>query len=395
MSSSNSVRVAFIDEALYGVTPAAGNFETARFTSESLSGSPQTTESAMIRTDRLSSGQVVTGLDVGGSLNVELAKEAQLEKFMASAMMSNWASTAPVAVALTIDTATKSITRASGDFTADLHVGDMLKLTGFTNLVNNTVVMVTEIDSATVINFTSSATVVDEVGVGTSYQLADKISIGSIKKSFSMEKAFLDVPNKGLIYRGMLASKMSFKVAYGSIITGEFGFMGNDYKAVALAADMITNLRTINPPATSNAMNGSIDMPFLASSAVGTLDKVGFCVQEVGIELDNGLSAQNCIGTAAPAGYSAGQANIKINLSAYLSSANWDILSKKLTQESFAMGFVVKNGDGWYGFYLPAVQVTMDDPASGGQNQDVVLSMTGSAKVGSNGESALYLYRSN
>lgn len=67
MSSSNLVRVAFIEEVAYGVTPGAGNFETARFTSENLSGTPDTVESQQIRTDRMSSGQVVTGLQVAGT----------------------------------------------------------------------------------------------------------------------------------------------------------------------------------------------------------------------------------------------------------------------------------------------------------------------------------------
>jgi len=43
---------------------------------------------------------------------------------------------------------------------------------------------------------------------------------------------------------------------------------------------------------------------------------------------------------------------------------------------------------------MPAVQVSFDDPASGGQNQDVLISMTGTAKVGDAGESALTIYKS-
>ena len=73
MSSSNQVRIATIKESTYGVTPPAGNFKTARYTSESLSGTPETTESEQIRQDRLSSGQITVGLNVGGDLNGELA----------------------------------------------------------------------------------------------------------------------------------------------------------------------------------------------------------------------------------------------------------------------------------------------------------------------------------
>jgi hypothetical protein len=55
---------------------------------------------------------------------------------------------------------------------------------------------------------------------------------------------------------------------------------------------------------------------------------------------------------------------------------------------------MLKNSGGWYGFYLPQVQVSFEDPTSNGQNQDVMLDMTGTAKVGASGESALVIYRS-
>jgi len=55
MSSANLVRLTAIEETVYGETPVAGNFKTARFTSEALSGTPDTSESQSIRTDRLSS----------------------------------------------------------------------------------------------------------------------------------------------------------------------------------------------------------------------------------------------------------------------------------------------------------------------------------------------------
>ena len=69
------------------------------------------------------------------------------------------------------------------------------------------------------------------------------------------------------------------------------------------------------------------------------------------------------------------------------------MLPKKLTQEPFELGFMLKNSGGVYGFYIPALQVSFDDPNSAGQNQDVMLSMKGMAKVGDSGESALVIYK--
>lgn len=396
MSSSNLVRLTFIEEATIGETPVAGDFSTVRFTSESLSGTPTTTQSQQIRSDRMSSGQITTGLEVSGDVNFELAKDPAFEKILESAMLNSWDTQGIQAVDLEIDASAKTISRASGDFNATLDVGDFISLSGFSNSVNNVQAQVVAINSALEIKVVfneSAGAVVNEVGVGTSYKRADRLSIGAVKKSFSVEKAFLDLSNKAIIYRGQMANTLSLNVTYGEIINGTVGFNGTGYEPVDAAIEFITNGRTIEPASTSNALNGSIDMPFVNSSATGVLDEATFCIQSAAINLNNNFQPETCIGLAAPKDYSAGEASIEISLSAYLADANWDFLAKKLSQEPFALGFMVKNAGGFYGFYLPAVQTSFSDPSSGGANQQISLEMTGTAKVGANGESALYIYR--
>jgi hypothetical protein len=395
MSSSNLVRLAFIPETVYGVTPGAGNFKTARFVSEGLSGTPDTVESQQIRTDRMSSGQIVTGLTVGGDIGVELAREAAIDEFMSSAMMNTWNTVALVTTGLTVDATARTVTRTGGSFvTEGLVPGDHLTLGGFTDPENNTQIMVAEVVSATVLRFVGPQTMVNGTGVTTTYKRADRLVIGTTKRSFSLEKAFLDLTTKAILYRGMLASTMELNVAFGELVGGSFGFSGNDYVTADAAGEFMTNGRTIDAPATTNTFNGSVDMPFLGSSALGALDESGLDIQSVNFTLNNNLSAQNVIGDVAPRDYSAGTAAIEISLSAYLKDTAWPMLAKKLSQDSFSLGFMVKNTGGWYAFYFPAIQVSFDDPSSGGPNQDISLEMSGRAKVGPNGESALVIYRS-
>lgn len=393
-SSSNLVRVAFIEESVYGETPASGNFETARFTSEALSGSPQTVESKQIRIDRMSSGQVVTGLQVQGNMAYELAKETQLEKFMESAMYSAFTTLALVTVDLSYNSATRELTRASGNWTtAGIVKGDILTLAGFAAAANNTQVMVTSVDSATVIKISTPVGFVTEVGTGTTYKRLDKLTIGVTKKSFSMEKAFTDLTEKAILYKGMIVGSMDLNVNFGELISGTMGFFGNYNEAVSAAADFITDGRTINAPATTQTLNGSIDMPLLASGAIGVFGPSDFAIKNVSLKLDNNLSAQNVIGKVAPRDYTPGTAKIDIDMTAYLDDASWAIMPKKLTQDPFELGFMVKNSGGIYGFYIPALQVSFDDPSSAGQNQDVMFNMKGSAKVAVDGSSALVIYK--
>ncbi len=374
------------------LSAGTGEFKTARFISEQYSGSPETTESQQIRTDRMSSGQVVTGLTVAGGHSFELAKETALEDFMESAMFAAWVTTpATITASIALDATAKTMTVASGFTAAGFVVGDFVQLSNFASDANNVVVMVTAV-SDTVISYVGPegmATITESATI----TRGDKLAIGSTKKSLSIEKAFTDLTTKAINYRGMIASAMDLKVEYGSLISGSFEMSGNDYEPADSAAEFMSYLSYITAAATTDTMNGSVDMPFLATDVTNTWDTGDFCIQSLDMKLSNNLSVQTCIGRAAPENYNPGTANIEITLSSYLKDGNWDMLARKLTQESFGIGFVVQKGTSWYGFYMPAIQVSFDDPASAGANQDVSMDMTGQAKVGDAGESALTIYK--
>ena len=394
MSSSNRVRIAVIPETVYGETPVAGNFQEARYTSESLSGTPATTESQTIRSDRQASGQIVTGLEVGGDLSIEMAKEPMVDSFLESAMLSTWTTLAPIAVTVDIVAATKKLVRSAGNFVADgLVKGDFVTITGAAEAENNVLAAVKSV-TALEVELITQFPMEDETAIAITVTRADKIVVGTTQKSFSMEKSFLDLTTKAINYRGMVVDSLSIEASYGSTMTGTFTFMGNDYKAVSEAADAMTNGRTITAPATSPFLNGSIDMPIIAASAsTGALAADDLCIQNLSIELNNNYAALTCIGRAAPEGYDEGTARVGISMSTYLKDESWAFLPKKLTQEPFELLFAVKNQGGGYGFYLPAIQVSSDDPAAGGLDQQISLELEGQAKVGPLGESELTIYK--
>lgn len=369
------------------------DFKEARFTSEKYSGTPETTESAQIRTDRLSSGQVVTGLTVNGGHSIELAKEEAIEDFLESAMFNAWDETSITATrSMALDATAKTITCVTGSFvTEGLVVGDVILLSNFVDAGNNVPVMVTGV-ATLVLNFAGPSGMVTATESAT-YQRGDKLTIGTTKKSLTVEKCFTDLTTKALIYRGCLVSQLDLDVSYGSLITGSFDTQGNDYDNADAASEFASYDEYISDPATTQTLNGSVDMPFLTTNVSGSYAQDTFCIQSLKLSLSNNLSVQNCIGRSAPENYNPGTAQISVDLSAYLKDSNWDMLARKLSQETFALGFIVKNTDGWYGIFLPALQVSFDDPASGGQNQDVSMEMSGTAKVGSGGESALSIYR--
>ncbi len=372
-----------------------GEFRTARFISEAYSGTPETAASQQIRTDRMSSGQVVTGLTVQGTHSFELAKETAVEDMMESAMYNSWDVMDLITRDMTIDIDGLTITAVTGSFVNDgLKVGDFVDLANFTDAENNKTVMLTSVTDL-VLEFNGPAGMKDGAGTGTTLQRADKLTIGTSKKSLSIEKCFLDLTEKAINYKGMIANTMDLTVEYGSLIKGSFGFSGNGYEAVEDEDDFLTAAHYITAPETSNTLNGSVDMPFLSTDVGGEFATDSFCIQSLAVNMSNNLNPQNCIGRIEAEDYTPGTAAITVKLSSYLKNANWDLLAKKLSQESFAIGFQVSNADGWYAFYLPALQVSFDDPSSSGANQDISMDMSGTAKVGDDGGSALTIFRAS
>jgi hypothetical protein len=374
-------------------TGGSGSFQIARFTSEQYSGTPQTTESAQIRTDRMSSGQIVTGLSVEGGHNFELAKEQAIEDFMESAMFNNWQTSSQISGTFSLNLSTKKLIRTVGSFIDEgVKVGDFLQLGSFANSANNVVVMAMAVTDLEV-TFAHPPGMATASAEAATYQICDKLTIGTTKKSMTVEKTFTDLSNKALIYRGCLVSQMELNVEYGSLVNGSFQVMGNDYESADAANEFASYGEFFQESATTNSMNGSVDMPFVATNVTGSWEQDAFCLQNLNLSLNNNLQVQNCIGKAAPEDYSPGTAGITASLNSYLKDANWGMLAKKLSQEPFALGFMIKNVDGFYGFYIPALQVSFDDPQAGGANQEISMEMNGTCKVGAGGESSLNIYR--
>jgi hypothetical protein len=200
MSSGNLVSVILVPETEYGVkdTPLSGvTAETARFTSESLSGTPTTTESAAIRTDRMSSGQVVTGLEVGGSLEYELSSGVYFDNMFSAAMMSTFIAAATLAgetVTLTPDGTDDQLATLTivGDFTTiSADVGDIIQLVPASGAtVTVTVISVT---STTELEVATSAGEAAIVGATMDVEVPAHLVIGADQQSYTFGKSYLDV----------------------------------------------------------------------------------------------------------------------------------------------------------------------------------------------------------
>ena len=403
MSSSNLVKINYMEEAAYGIrpTPDSGTqLKTARFTSESLSGTPATTESEELRTDRMSSGQVVTGLEVTGGIDFELSPDAFFDDMFKGAMMNSWVDdeTLATSVELVPDSSDNQLaTLTLGSTFANLKAGALVKLEPVGE--DPIILSVVSVDTPSTV-FTVATSRNQEAVSSTTMDvtLPQYLDIGSTQVSYLIGKAYTDVIHSGSnqhsqTYTGELVSGFSLNAQYGSIVTGSLNFMGNGYLQEYPAFHQIVTAAggTVTAAGTTNALNASIDVPLVTSGGEATT----FCIESFAIELDNGLSSQNCIGKAAPTGYDLGTAGINISASIYNSDTSYDaFMPAKLTQTPVALTFVMMSGEGGYAFHLPAVQLSFPDPAGQGRDQSTMLEAAGVAKVGSGDiSSALRIYK--
>lgn len=404
MSSSNLVRLTYMKEAAYGVKPSplsGVTLNTARFTSESLSGTPATTESQELRVDRMSAGQVVTGLDVGGGIDFELAPDQFFDDYFEGAMMNEW--TAAVTVNATVDLVPNPANDQEAELTlgsafASLYPGAILKLepSGADPVIVSVISIDTPDTVFTVATMRGEAEITSET---MDVSLPPYLDIGAQQISFLNVKTYDDVLDgagpaaHGQTYLGELVSGFSLTAQYGSIVTGSFATLGNGYLQESPSFDqqVVTAGGTVVPAGTTNQLNASIDVPLVASGGESTT----FCIESFTIEMDNGLSARNCIGKQAPTGYDLGTATINISASIYNSESSYEaFMPAKLSQAPVSLTFVMQNMEGGYAYHLPAVQLSFPDPAATGRDQSTMLEASGVAKVGSSDiTSALRIYK--
>lgn len=414
MSSSNAVQIIMVPETTYGVTPALPTAPVlpVRFTSESLSGTPQTAESAEARADRMSGGQVVTGLDSGGDINSELSQSPTFDELFRMGMMSSWTGAAgivaPVAgtiAAVAGNDQLADITLTGVDFTdidgagTAVLPGDLLVFSGFANASNNgprQVVTATAAGVARVI--VPRGSVVAEAAVAVETEVPSYVEIGTEVHSATFSKAYTDVTHAASTdqhsqrYPGGLVNQIAVNMTWGQIITSVFSILANGYlqEVPSLAQQITAAGGTVPPSATDQPLNGSVDMPMVTVDGQPT----DFCIQSLNFTLNNNLQPQNCLGKIAPSKYNAGTAAIQVTAAIYLGDPSYDrFMPAKLTQAPVGMFFATSNMDGGYAFDFRAVQLSFPDPNSGGRDQQVMINAAGVAKVGPGGSSALRIYR--
>lgn len=374
-ASSNRAQVRYILESNFGVTPNTGNGTNLRVTGESLDFAIQTQTSQEIRADRQTTDVVQVSASASGGVNFEFSY-AEYDPLIEAALQGTWSHYGTnglgTAASVTIDsdagTLTWGVAPTGVNALTTLEVGQWVKVIApsdaadgaYLKIGSRTSTVITA-DAETPIPGMGSRSNVANVQIRSS-----RVKNGTTQRSFSIEKELSDI-GQFLLYRGMTASKMSMSFQSGNIVGGSFEFMGKD--AVRGDATALPGVPVASQ--TYDVANAVSGVGNIMEDGVALSDTF---IKSLSIDVDNGLRAQDAIGTLGAIGIGAGTLAASGNIEVYF--ADGTMYDKFRNNLATSLSWFVRDGAGnGYVMTLPKVKFSGGKINAGGLNQDVMLSM--------------------
>ena len=372
LASSSLVNVRAIKESTFGTTPVAGNPTVLRVTSESLSYDLTKKSSDEINSTRTVSSMVATGATVTGTLGQEV-HYAGIEPFLESTLQStfdefgtNGVGTASTSTAITATT----ITQVGGTSFATLKKGQWFRVTS-SGPNNGKILRVSASAAAptsTVINLDTNTPAVVSAVEGAIQVQAARLTHGTTQTSWTIERENTDI-GVFMAFKGCTPSKLSMKVASGSLSTVSFDFMGQS--ALEDTATMLPGTPVAAPTYDIHSgVSGATNAVWMDGAPVS-----GTYVKSVSLDFDNALRANDAIGTLGAVAIASGTISAKTTVEVYF--ADKDLFTKYRQNTSSSLIFATTDASGnGYIVTLPVCNIESWKSNAGGKDQDQMISMT-------------------
>lgn len=362
MSDANRMRLSYVEEVTFGVTPSA-NLTDVRHTGESLGLDTTTVDSAEIRSDRQIVDTARTSIQGAGDINFELSYAAYDDFLEAALLSAGWSS--PVTVG---PGATFSVATGSGDYTisdsgsgfGSIVVNQWVEMRGFTNAGNNGFAKVTAAAAGAITVKGNGNGVTEGAGATVTIVMGAQIVNGVTETSFSIEKHFVDLTTTYELLQGMEIDVLNLSIVADQLITGSFTFLGKDAQGD-----------------TSSAGTGYVTAP--ENEVMNAVDDVlkilenysEFPSTQVTLAVANNLRAKTQIAELGPIDIGTGTVNVTGTLQAYFQD-NTE-MDKYRNYTNTALSIIFEDGAGnAYVVDLPRVNLTAGRSVAGGQNTDII-----------------------
>ncbi|EBC7361207.1 hypothetical protein C8446_22885 [Salmonella enterica] len=370
----------YVLETTPGVTPTSPSWSPLRNTG----GIPALTRDSLVSNEldgsRETSSIRTGNKQISGEYAIELSAQSQ-DELLAGAMTSSWVAGSTVAgLSVTVDADAKTFTRAAGDFTTAVEVGDLVRFPGLTG-DNSKPFIVTAVSDLVVTGDAINHTLTDESAVTSDLVIADKLETGNLCKTYSILTWFkgrCGGADSYLITRGVEFTGFTIEQAVNAMVTGSFPFIGLNQEI--LSAPPAGSTFTVNFNAQPFA---SVDVSAFNGTAPLKL------IDTFTITNDNGTSAQFELGNDSVAFVERGRAANTFSLAGKL--YDMTLLNLFLNETQIELTSILAGPDGAMSFTLKRAELTSATPEIGGP-ESVTLSMEGQA-TGNQMQSSIVIQR--
>ncbi|EIC4202250.1 hypothetical protein LAA48_004155 [Salmonella enterica subsp. enterica serovar Indiana] len=370
----------YVLETTPGVTPTSPSWSPLRNTG----GIPALTRDSLVSNEldgsRETSSIRTGNKQISGEYAIELSAQSQ-DELLAGAMTSSWVAGSTVSgLSVTVDADAKTFTRAAGDFTTAVEVGDLVRFPGLAG-DNSKPFIVTAVSALVVTGGAINHTLTDESAVTSDLVIADKLETGNLCKTYSILTWFkgrCGGADSYLITRGVEFTGFTIEQAVNAMVTGSFPFIGLNQEI--LSAPPAGSTFTVNFNAQPFA---SVDVSAFNGTAPLKL------IDTFTITNDNGTSAQFELGNDSVAFVERGRAANTFSLAGKL--YDMTLLNLFLNETQIELTSILAGPDGAMSFTLKRAELTSATPEIGGP-ESVTLSMEGQA-TGNQMQSSIVIQR--
>ncbi len=331
-ADSNRVRYSIVEEVSPQTLPGSPTGIIYRNTSPEFSLNKDTVSSDEIRSDTRQADVIEVGAKSEGTLGFELSMSS-FNPLIEAVMGGTFSTAVDEVDTLTVTASTGEYAGTANPF-ANIVVGQWVYFSGFSNSGNNGWKRVlTKTDNNTIT--TGVTGLVDETGTGDENVKGSMLRDGTNVKTFSVERSYLDVGFHEL-FKGQRVGSWSVDASAGAIVSGSFGFMGQDMSTSS--SSFMTGGHTAansNPVvnATSNIGDISIDGVSLSTA-----------IKSINFNYDRSLGEKQAVSNRVPIGYRLGTMTGSGSLAAYFEDGT--LYSKFLNHDYFQLSFSFEDPSG-------------------------------------------------
>lgn len=376
-ASADRAQIAYVPEVDYAVTPLTGACYNLRMTGESLGFNLTFTADKEITADAQPNGSTLTNAGAAGDIKIHM-QYAEYDRFLAGVLRDAWVAFGTNGVGATFSgtftlgvlgttasTITAGAATSGSSIFTNLKPGQWFKLAAPTHTNDGKWVRnsATVPATATVITLDVNTPLTAGATIAGCTVSTSRLTNGTTKKSFSIEKQFADVA-QFFLYRGQYVSKFSFGMNDGQLTEGSYSFMGKDEIRAGATAMPTTPIES----QTYEIQNGITGAGNLWE---GGAPLVSTSIKSITLDIDSALRAQGALGNLGPAGIGIGTISTKGKVTIYFADGNlYDKYAGSVyTQLTFSTLDIDGNG---YVFTLPRIKLTNGKVNAGGKNTDLM-----------------------